>query len=101
MLTETITRLERAVSQPDPELLTPKATALALSVSIKTVYRMVTRGQLRTVQVGRHWRVPRAEVLRFATPKAGAPRSRQQVVTSDYDARAEFEKTIRRLGGRR
>lgn len=82
-----------------PELLTPKAAAAALSVSTKTIGRMVKAGKLRTVQVGRHWRVPLAEVRRFSTPKTPASRPTRRAAEL-YDARTEYAKTMRRLGGR-
>jgi len=101
----TLERLERqvpAAPADQPELLTPRAAAAALSVSTKTIQRMVRDGRLRTVQVGRHWRVPLAEVRRYSTPKAAAPRPhRQRRAAEPYDARAEYEKGMKRLGGRR
>lgn len=84
--------------QHRPELLTPKAAAAALSVSTKTVARMVQRGQLRTVQVGRHWRVPLSEVRRYSTPKQAAPRTSKRRAAEPYDVKAEYEKTMQRLG---
>lgn len=97
-----IARLEQQVPAADqPELLTPKAAAQALSVSTKTISRMVKRGQLRTVAVGAHWRVPMSEVRRYATPKQAAPRPRRRAASEPYDAKAEFEKTMKRMGGRR
>lgn len=91
---------ERAAQADQPDLLTPKAAAAALSVSTKTIGRMVRRGQLRTVQVGRHWRVPRSEVERFSTPKTKAPQPKRRGA-EQYDVRAEYAKSMKRLGGRR
>jgi excisionase family DNA binding protein len=83
---------------PGPELLTPNAAAKALSVSRKTINRMKAAGQLRVVPFGRRWRVPRSEVLRWGTPREKA-RTRR-LPPPPYDAQAEYEKGMRRLGGR-
>jgi excisionase family DNA binding protein len=100
-IAEAIARLERTAPPPDqPELLTPKAAAAALSVCTKTLRAMIRRGQIRTVPVGKAYRIPASEVRRYATPKTAAPR-RKRRAAEPYDARAEYERTMKRLGGRR
>ena len=42
----------------DSALLTVKGTAKELSVSARTVYRLIKRGELPAVQIGRRWYVP-------------------------------------------
>jgi excisionase family DNA binding protein len=80
-----------------PELLTPAAAAKALSCSIKTVRRLKTAGKLRVIKVGKRWKVPLAELQRFATPSAALPprRTAQRV-----SPREEYEKVMRANGGR-
>lgn len=92
-------RIERLLEQSSAELLTPDQAAKAMNVSRKTVNRLKARGLLRTIAFGRRWRVPRSEIRRLATPKETAKTRR--LPPAPYDAKAEYEKTMRRLGGRR
>lgn len=101
-LTCAIERLEKRLEAPPTELLTAKAAAAALSVSTKTISRMVRDGRLKTVNVGADWRVPMSEVRRYSTPKEAASRGhRQRKATQSYDARAEAEAIRAANGGRR
>lgn len=52
-----------------PLVLTMRAAALQLSVSAVTLRRMVAKGELETVTVGRRVMVPKSELFRLATPK--------------------------------
>ncbi len=45
-----------------PPLMTVGEVAKGLRVSTMTVYRMLKAGDLRKVQIGKHYRVPRSEV---------------------------------------
>jgi excisionase family DNA binding protein len=92
-------RIEELLVGQARELLTPDQAAEALNVSRKTVNRMKADGRLRVVVFGRRWRVPRSEVHRLATPNETA--KTRQLPAPPYDARAEYEKGMRRLGGRR
>ena len=48
-----------------PELLRPEETAMALRMSVKTVYRLCKRGILQPLRVGGRLRFRRADVARF------------------------------------
>lgn len=103
-LEQRLERLARGIElltqrMEQPDLLTPDAAARALSVSRKTVDRMKASGKLRTVPMGKRWRVPRSEVVRLSTPRE--TRKTRRLPPAPYDAKAEYEKTMHRLGGRR
>jgi excisionase family DNA binding protein len=106
-LTAIIERLEKRMFAPAAEMLTPAEAARALSVSTKTLARMVKRGALHVVYLDgrggkKAWRVPAAELRRYATPKVKAPPpSRQRKASQPYDARTEAEAIRRANGGRR
>lgn len=48
-----------------PDILGIKQVSDLLEVSSKTVYKMVKQGALTAVKVGREYRIPKFEVLRF------------------------------------
>ena len=81
---ERLARLEKAVDkvlerlEPRPALLSLAATAQLLSLSARTVARLVASGELRTVRVGERVLVPAGEVERLAASATGAkaPRAR-------------------------
>lgn len=43
--------------------------ASALSVSPKTVFRLIESGKLKAVKIGQQWRVPEAELQAMITAK--------------------------------
>lgn len=90
-------RIERLLTehQAAPELFTPDAAARALSVSRKTVHRMKASRKLRTVPIGRRWRVPRSEVVRLSTPKP-LP-TRQQRLAPTESPREMYERGMAKL----
>jgi len=45
--------------------------AETFGVTTETVRNWITRGVIKGVKVGSHWRVPRSEVLRLANEKYG------------------------------
>ena len=49
------------------DYLTPEQVAEILEVSIGTVYRRLTSGDLAGFQIGRHWRIPPSEVAKLKT----------------------------------
>ena len=51
------------------ELLTIRDAAKILKVSQGTVRRMLNRGELKGVRVGRLWRIPQIEIGRFSSIK--------------------------------
>lgn len=64
---------DAAAQQPSDshgdDLLTPQEAAALLRVSAKTVIRMVQRGDLRGMQVGRQYRIPRDAIESEQTEK--------------------------------
>lgn len=78
-LSAKVDALAAAVKAPRAELLSPDAAAKALMVCTKTVRRLVAAGKLKTVKVGKRWKVPLAEVQRFSEPKERGPRAPRRV----------------------
>jgi len=60
---------------PSIELLRTDEAAAVLRCSIRTVWRMIERGELRTVKVGQQWRIPVEELNERLDPSAAAARS--------------------------
>lgn len=54
---------------PTSHALTVAATARALSLSEKSVYRAIARGDLAAVRIGRAIRIPKAELARLLEPR--------------------------------
>lgn len=52
----------RAVSNGRPKLLTVREVADTLRLSRMTIYRLVHAGEIRSVRVGRSFRIPRTAV---------------------------------------
>ena len=48
---------------PRTDLLTIREVAERLKVSVKTVRRLIQRGELEACQVGRQWRVSEADLI--------------------------------------
>lgn len=48
-----------------PLLITPSVAEAALGVSAKSLLRMVGKGQLRGVQIGRCWKINRDDLLTY------------------------------------
>lgn len=47
------------------ETLTPEQAADVLQLNPETIRRMIRRGELQAVQIGRRWRIPRAAIDRL------------------------------------
>jgi excisionase family DNA binding protein len=59
--------LERLLT-PYPDVLTAGEVAEVLRVHLRSVQRWAKQGRVATVRVGRSFRIPRAEVLRWMVP---------------------------------
>lgn len=55
-------------SQIGPEVMTPDEVAFGLQVSLKTVARLLRKGEIHGIKVGGQWRVPRTEYERILKP---------------------------------
>ena len=53
------------------EVLTIQDAAKTLKISEGTIRRMLDRGELKGVRVGRLWRIPQTEIDRFSQVKQG------------------------------
>lgn len=51
-----------------PRMLTVIEVAKRLRVSKMTIYRMIDRGEIEHVRIGRIVRIPAAELIRLETP---------------------------------
>lgn len=58
-------------------VLTMRDAADTLSVSAKTISRMIVTGEIQTVTIGRRQMIPRSEVERVATPHLPPSRTRK------------------------
>ena len=54
------------------ELLTIQQTARVLGVSNLTVYRLIKRGRLRALRVGRDFRVRGSDLARYRDTRTGS-----------------------------
>jgi excisionase family DNA binding protein len=64
---------DRDITLGLPELLTVSEVAALVRVSKMTIYRMIQKGDLPAITVGKSYRVPRAAV-RCLTQSRGLPR---------------------------
>lgn len=55
------------------KMLTVAEAAKALQVSLRTVYNLLESGALRSVRIGRAWRVPESALAEFVERGGGAP----------------------------
>jgi excisionase family DNA binding protein len=66
---------DRDITLGLPELLTVSEVAALVRVSKMTIYRMIQKGDLPAITVGKSYRVPLAAVRRL-TQSRGVPRDR-------------------------
>ncbi len=57
--------MSRAEVPPKVELLTVREVAVLTRVSTMTVYRLIKRGELPAVRVGRSYRIRRQDLIRY------------------------------------
>jgi len=55
----------RVVFKDYPDILDVKQVSVLLGVSTKTVYRLLREGSLASLKVGREFRVPKINVLKY------------------------------------
>ena len=55
----------RAVFKDYPDVLDVKQVSQLLSVSTKTVYRLLRKGDLDSLKIGREFRVPKVNVMKY------------------------------------
>jgi len=49
-----------------PDVLDVRQTSKLLSVSTKTVYRLLREGTIESLKIGREFRIPKVNVMRYA-----------------------------------
>lgn len=64
----------QGVQEEQSELLTPQQVQGILGVDRSTVYRMAAHGTLPGVKIGRQWRFPAGEILKFTRHAGGDDR---------------------------
>jgi excisionase family DNA binding protein len=55
----------KSVFREYPDVLNVKQVSAILGVSTKTVYRLVNQGSLDSLKIGRTFRVPKVNVMRY------------------------------------
>jgi len=55
----------RIVFKEYPDILDVKQVSVLLGVSTKTVYRLLRSGSLSSLKIGREFRVPKVNVLKY------------------------------------
>jgi len=55
----------RVVFKDYPDVLTVKQVSQLLGVSTKTVYRILRNGALSSLKIGREFRVPKVNVMKY------------------------------------
>lgn len=71
----------RSVSTAEERLLTVPEAAGYLRVSVATVYRLLRRGAMPGVKVGKSWRIPQATLdayLGATHPSTGPPEAQRE-----------------------
>ncbi|MDR2531386.1 MAG: helix-turn-helix domain-containing protein [Oscillospiraceae bacterium] len=56
----------RVVFKEYPDILDVKQVSVLLGVSTKTVYRLLRDGTLDSLKIGREFRIPKVNVMRYA-----------------------------------
>ncbi len=57
--------------QPLPETLTVEEVAIVLRVSVQAVRRLLRKGEIPGIRVGKFWRVPRSALEAFLSGHTG------------------------------
>jgi excisionase family DNA binding protein len=74
------------MAEPPNDVYTPKELAMRLKMPLKTVLAYLRQGRLPGIKIGKHWRVPRADLEAwFAEGRQGRP-SVQGSESSPLDA---------------
>lgn len=88
-------------TNPGAEVLTLAAAAKRLSVSAKTIQRMVADGRLRTTVIGQRNMIAASEVSRVARPATTTKKQARELRRQpDFSAQAESERLRQLLRGR-
>jgi excisionase family DNA binding protein len=69
----------RIIFKEYPDVLDAKQVSALLGVSTKTVYRLLHEGSLASLKVGREFRIPKVNVMKYVKI-LGSPSSEQSTV---------------------
>ena len=69
----------RVVFKEYPDVMDAKQVSALLGVSTKTVYRLLREGSLASLKIGREFRVPKVNVMKYVKV-FGSPLSEQAMV---------------------
>jgi len=69
------------------KMLGPKEAAMELGVSIWTIYRLVAKGDLPAVRVGRLLRIPSSAIDGYLDLRRVRPKERGLLMAVEYDKR--------------
>jgi len=60
-----VQEIYRSVFKEYPDVLDVKQVSKALGVSTKTVYKLLKNGTIESLKIGREFRVPKVNVMRY------------------------------------
>ena len=63
----------RAVFKGYPDVLDVKQVSSILSVSTKTIYRLLREGKIESLKIGREFRIPKVMLLRYIKVIGASP----------------------------
>lgn len=85
-------------TEQEPELLTVKETAGYLRIPIPTVYYLIQRGQLPSIQIGGRWRIKRSLLKRDILKDEGESRPVVLVADPDSAQQAFLKEALKQAG---
>ena len=80
------------------ELMTVEELVAYLRVTKKTIYRLLKRGEIPAIKVGRQWRFNKTSIDEWIINKPAETRAYILVVDDDETIRSLFKETLEELG---
>lgn len=80
------------------DLMTLQELAAYLRVTTKTVYRLLEKGRIPAIKLGRQWRFNREAIDKWLSEKSVGQRIKVLVIDDEPVVRQLFEETIEELG---
>jgi excisionase family DNA binding protein len=81
-----------------PDFLTLQEVADYLRVNIKTIYRLLGKGKIPAIKLGRQWRFDKSAIDKWISEKAVVVSANILVVDDEEIIRALFKETLEELG---
>jgi len=82
------------------ELITVEDLANYLSVNVRTIYRLLERGNIPAIKVGRQWRFDRALIDKWLKQRTVRTKASILVIDDDEVICSLFKETLQELGHR-